>query len=271
LVAITILTERVVGAIIMGALVVLGTPTSFALWVALATGSILAAVTAWQLAPPAARAGFRLRRWTNPWAGSGYYGLYSLSTSAQSLDLAVMSAMGGPAVAGIYGAVNRWTQPMGLLVGAFSSASAPFIARSASWKDAWQQVRTASLLPLAAIFTCIAVVFLSPYIVDLLIGPKYQGSVPVLQILAIATIPGIINQPLSVFLQAMGRDRIVALIMSVNVVVALTLIGVLSARFGAVGAAVAALVTQTMVALALIFFAIKARRASEDAQRAPAS
>ncbi|MGH1525410.1 polysaccharide biosynthesis C-terminal domain-containing protein [Leifsonia sp. L25] len=78
-----------------------------------------------------------------------------------------------------------------------------------------------------------------------------------LQILALATIPGILNQPLAVFLQATGLDRIVAIIMTVNVVIALVLIGVLSGLFGAVGAAVAALVTQGFVATALIVIAAR--------------
>lgn len=259
LAAVSVLCDRVSGAIAMVALIVAGVSTSTALWLSLVLGSLIAAVAGWVLTPRNGRARIWGRLWANPWSGAGYFGLYGVSTSAQSLDIAVMSSFGGPAVAGVYGAVNRWTQPMGLLVGAFSSASAPYVARSTTWHDAWSHVRSAIWLPLAAIATCLGVVMLAPYLVPVLIGPKYAGSVGVLQILALATIPGILNQPLAVFLQAIGLDRIVAIIMTVNVVIALVLIGFLSGLFGAVGAAVAALVTQGFVAAALIVVAARHR------------
>jgi O-antigen/teichoic acid export membrane protein len=267
LAAVAVLCDRITGAVVMLLLVVLQVNPPTALWVALVCGSAMATVCAWRLAPRHARARFTPYRWVNPWSGAGFYGVSNLATSAQSLDLSVMSAFGGPAIAGVYGAVNRWTQPLGLLVGAFSSASVPFVARADSWKEAWNHIRSAAWLPIAAILSCLAVFFLSPVLVTILIGSRYSNSVPVLQILALATIPGIINQPLAGFLQALRLDRAVAIIMTTNVIVVLALIAVLSALFGAPGAATAALVTQSAVAASLVVTALSARARSRRQRR----
>ncbi|HEY1216765.1 MAG TPA: oligosaccharide flippase family protein [Bryobacteraceae bacterium] len=265
LAALAVISDRMCGAIVMVTLILLGVSPPTALWISIMLGSFVAALTAWRLAPSRSLMVFSKRWWTNPWAGAGFYGVSNLANSAQSLDLAVMSAFGGPAVAGVYGAVNRWTQPLGLLVGAFSSASVPFVARADSWKDAWNHVRSAIWLPLVAILLCVAAFFLSPILVTVLIGTSYSGSVPVLQLLALATIPGIINQPLAGFLQAVRLDRAVAVVMTSNVIIVLGLIAALSSAFGAVGAAMAALVTQTLVALAFAAIAISAMRDTGNA------
>ena len=260
LVAWSILTDRVIGGSVLTGLFLIGLPPFTTLWIALSAGSMGAALMAWKLTPQAARPIFRKFRFVNPWSGSHFYGLTGLATSAQSLDLAVMTAVGGPVIAGTYGAVNRWTQPLGLLVGAFSSASIPFVAQSSSWKDAWLHVRKGMWLPIAAILASIMVAAFSSPIVDVLIGPEYKNSASVLRILALATIPGIVNQPVSVFLQSMGLDRPVAIIMGANVIIVLVLIAVFVPIAGAIGAAIAALVTQTAVAIALVLVAVGSRK-----------
>lgn len=259
-VAWSILTDRVIGGGVLAALSFGGLSPFLTLWIALSAGSASAALMGWRITPKSARPTFRNFKFMNPWSGSHFYGLSGLAISAQSLDLAVMTAVGGPAVAGTYGAVNRWTQPLGLLVTAFSSASAPFVAQSSSWKDAWIHVRKGLWLPITAITACIAVVALSPLIVNVLIGPQYRDSAVVLRILALATIPGIVNQPVSAFLQSMGREKPVSIIMVTNVLVLLLLVASIVPRLGATGAALAVLVTQTVVAAALVGVALSTRR-----------
>lgn len=265
-VAFAILADRVSGIGLLLVLVVLRTEPTMALWLSITAGSLVAASIAWLLTPGALRPRSLRGTWAT-WRGAGYFGMYGLATSAQALDLSVLTAFGGAAVTGLYGAVNRWTQPMGLLVSAFSSASAPYLARSADLRTAWRHVRSGIWLPIVAIVICVVVSIFSPFLVGVLIGPKYEGSAPVLRILALATIPGIINQPLSVFLQAVSKERVVAIVMVVNVSVVLVSIALVAPQFGAAGAAAVALVTQSGVAVALlsaVILVVRSRQTPPD-------
>ncbi len=250
LVAFAVLADRSSGIALLLILVFARSEPTSALWISISAGSLVAAGAAWLLMPRGSRV-CSLRGTKRTWDGAGYFGLYGLATSAQALDLTVLTAFGGSAVTGLYGAVNRWTQPMGLLVSAFSSASAPYLARSRDLRSAWHHVRSGIWLPVAAIALCVVVSITSPLLVGILIGPRYEGSADVLRLLALATIPGIVNQPLAVFLQAVGRERVVALIMAVNVALVLGAIALVAPSHGAQGAAAVALITQAAVAIAL--------------------
>ena len=256
LVAWSILADRVVVASVLGILMVAGVSAAEALWIALTIGSVAAAGMGWLMTPVAARPRPAIRIRTNPWKGSGYYGLNTIAISGQGLDLPIISAVGGPAAAGLYGAVNRWTQPMGLLASAFASASAPFVAHSGTWELAWHHVRKSVWLLCVAIGVCIGVAIGAPWIVDLLIGPQYEGSSMVLRILALGTIPAILNQPLVVFLQALGHDRIVSFITLGSVVCQLAMVALITSLLGALGAAVAFAGLQVFVLAGLTTTAI---------------
>ncbi|TFD17437.1 hypothetical protein E3T26_02080 [Cryobacterium sp. TMT1-21] len=256
LVAWSILADRIVVAIVLAIVSATGANAAQFLWLALTAGSVVAAGMGWWMTPAHSRPGPRLWRRTNPWKGSGYYGLSTVAISAQGIDVMIIGGFGGPAAAGLYGAVNRWTQPMSLLAGAFSSASVPFVAHSQTWRLAWPHLRSGIWLLGVAVSICIGVAIGAPWIVEMLIGPRYAGAAPVLQVLALGTIPAIFNQPLSGFLQSLGHDRIVSLITVAAVVFQLALVA-LSARFlGALGAAIAFSVLQILILAGLTAAAI---------------
>lgn len=253
-VSLSILADRTVVIVCFLTSLALGAVPTSALWISLTAGSAVAACVGWKLTPVGSRPILSWRPRTNPWKGAGHYGLFTLGVSAANLDLPLLTALAGPAASGLYGAVNRWTQPMNLLAGAFSSASVPFVARSTSWAQAWRLVTKALWLPITAICGSIFVALAAPFIVSTLIGDSYAGSVPVLQLLALACIPMIVNQPLSVFLQAMGYDRVVARANILAIVMQLLLVASLAVVWGAVGAAVSLLATQAFLSVFLMAF-----------------
>jgi O-antigen/teichoic acid export membrane protein len=75
--------------------------------------------------------------------------------------------------------------------------------------------------------------------VDILLGSAYLDSIQVLQILAIGTIPAILNQVFASGLQARGFERQVAITNIVCVTLQLALIICASGFGGAIAAAIA--------------------------------
>lgn len=257
LVAVSMLTDRVVAGIAFILFHLLSVPSIYALWGSMAIGPVAASLlTRWafgrSLRPPMSLA-YRV----NPWRSSGYYGLSSAAVSAQSLDLSIMSAVGGPAVAGLYGAVNRWTQPMSLLAGAFTTSAAPLVAKHDSWAAAWPKLKRSAWLVLAAVLMCVLVAILAEPMVGVLVGNEYRDSASVLRILAIGTIGAVLNQPLASFLQALGRDRSVSMITTTGVAIQLLLVALLTWQAGSLGASLAYCVLQLVI---LVLLAITIRR-----------
>ncbi|WIB67966.1 polysaccharide biosynthesis C-terminal domain-containing protein [Curtobacterium sp. MCBD17_035] len=251
LAALVVLADRLGAGVAFAVLIVVRVPPVGALWIALTLGSLGAAVLAWAIAPPAHRPRLFVRALANPWEGSRYFGLAVVANSAQALDLTVLTGVAGPTATGVYGAVNRWTQPMALLASAFASASAPYAARSRDVFDAWRHLRRGLWMPLTAIGLSVVVFALAPWVVDFLLGAAYRNSAAALQLLALAVIPSIICQPVTVALQALGRDRFVAFAMVATALVQLVLVVVLGRASGALGAAQASLIVQMVLILAL--------------------
>lgn len=247
LIALTIIVDRAVALTVLGAINLAREDWPNYLWVALTCGALTSASASLLMAPKEFRPLWTLHRLNNPWRGATYFGRASVASSAQSLDVPILSLAGGASATGLYGAVSRWTQPMGLLASAYASVSAPFIARSPTARDAWHHMKRGVWLPALAIAGSVGVVFLAPTIITLLIGSQYAGSAIVLQILAAGTILAIINQPLSILLQGLGNDKFVSRVTLSGLVLQLLLVAVLGWRFGAIGAGIAFCVLQVWV------------------------
>lgn len=252
IVAILTLADRFVALALFAVILLTGLPSTVALMAGLIGGATTNASVSWLLTKRSCRTqGFWLYR-ANPWRRASGYGVTSLAISAQSLDLPIMSAVGGPAVAAVYGAVNRWTQPLGLFAAAFSLAAVPFVAESRSFGAAAVALRKGLALLLLGVLGCLVAAIFAEDIVSLLLGEQYEKASTVLTILAISTIAGIINQPLSTALQALHHEREVAIVLVISVVVQLTLVVLLVPEIAAIGAAIALLVGQYMIMIMLL-------------------
>ena len=251
-VALSLVVDRLVGMLVLFGGMLLGADGAASLWLALVCGSIGGTLLLVSQMPGRRRLLVSPELRHHPWRGSGFYGLSSMAATSQVLDVAIMSAVAGPAAAGIYGAVNRWTQPMGLAVSAFAAAAVPVVARARSWSAAWPQVKRALWLPGAALAACVVVIIGAPVFVDVLVGDAYAESATVLRVLAFGTLFAIVNQPVAVFLQSLGRDRAVSFVTLSLVAIQLGLVAVLASLYGAVGAAFAFLLTQACMLLLLL-------------------
>jgi O-antigen/teichoic acid export membrane protein len=258
-VALSLVVDRLVGMLVLFGGMLIGADGAAALWLALVCGSIGGTLLLVSQMPGRRRLLVTPELGHHPWRGSGFYGLSSMAVTSQSLDVAIMSAVAGPAAAGIYGAVNRWTQPMQLAVSAFAAAAVPVVARAQSWSTAWPQVKKALWLPVMAVIACVVVIIGAPFFVDVLVGEAYADSATVLRVLAIGTLFAIGNQPLAVFLQSLGRDRAVSFITAPVVILQLLLVAALASLYGAVGAALAFVAVQVAMFLLLLLLTRNAK------------
>lgn len=261
LTALSIGVSRALSFAILIILISFGIGATTALVISICAGSILEGSINIFLTPRGHWYRLMSVRPVNPWRGSTHFGVYAIATSAQSLDVPILGVTAGAASSGIYAAVNRWTQPLGLAVGGFTSASAPFVASAVTFGEAWTKIRRASWLLALALFGCVTAAALAPIFVPTLLGDQYTGAVPVFQIMALGTIPALLNQPLAVFSQMRGSDKPVGVITAAGVFARLALTAALGLTTGVLGAAIAYSVAQVALLAALTAVFIKTLKA----------
>jgi O-antigen/teichoic acid export membrane protein len=182
-----------------------------------------------------------------PWRGTSHLGISTVANGAQFLDAQVIQMVAGPVAAGQYAAVARWNAPLGMVSTALTQSLFPVMAVSQTHRQAWRHARNSMwILMLPGSGLVLLAAFASP-IVNLTLGEAYEGSVGVVRVLALGLLAALVNQPISGFLQARGRERSTAKILVVGVSAQLGLMTVLSYINGAVGAGLAFALAQTAI------------------------
>ncbi|WP_349269652.1 lipopolysaccharide biosynthesis protein [Mycolicibacterium parafortuitum] len=242
--------DRLTAVVMLLVLMGIGVPAEVAMMIGLTLGGFTNAVISFFCMPVQFRPRFRFSR-GNPWKGTGAFGAFGIATSVQSLDVTVLAVAGGAASAGLYGAVTRWTQPMMLLASAVAQVLAPLIAASSSNRAAIQKAFQQAWVLCLAVTGCIGVAFFAPTLVSLLLGEEYADSGTVLRLLAIATIPAVMNQPLIALLQLRGLQRAVAISWGLVALGQVAMIAITAGTYGALAAAYSSLFAQTILFVVL--------------------
>lgn len=229
-----------------------GVEPGLALWTSLALGDIALVLCALAKTPAHHRLKLRTRRLSNPWTGAKWYAISTLSTTAAQLDLPIVAALAGPSAAGIYGAVNRWTQPVVLATSAFAQAAAPFMASTTRFMALRGQLLRASWILAVAVGACAAIFVLAPWLVSSLLGENFKDAAPVLRLLAVAMLLNTVTQPLTVALQSRRLDRLAAILVVITAATQLIATSILAPQFGALGAGVGVLAAQVVGLIATV-------------------
>jgi O-antigen/teichoic acid export membrane protein len=244
--ALTLLADRGTGIAILTVALSLHVAPITAYWLALSVGAAASIVCAVLLRPD----GLDLltsRGLANPWRGCAGFATSTVAMSVASLDVVVLGAVAGGYQAGIYGAVNRWTQPIQLLADAFAQVAAPFMAAARTGRMAVAQVRRSIWIPGLGFGVALAMVLLAPRLVGVLLGPAYAESASTLALLASGAALVLVNQPLATLLQARGHDRAVGWGLATFSTVQMVGIVTVGREFGADGAALAYLTAQAVL------------------------
>lgn len=247
LVAVALLVDRLVAVVAMAALLLSDVNVGWALPVALSLGNAAGIGVLVRLIPGSENPWLQEKRVSNPWRGAAGFGVASVAGSLQALDTAVAGARGGPAVAGEYGAVSRWTQPVGVVATAYSSTAAPFFASARSGRAALRTAASSAWWLALGSFVALLTALFSDQLVDLLLGPNYRASGPVLMWLSLGVALSVWNQPAAVLLQARGMDTMVAIVRLGLSVSYLGAISVLVPVHGALGVAWSFVALQVLV------------------------
>ena len=197
----------------------------------------------------------------HPWRGTLRLGAASATNALLQLDTPIVSLAGGPGAAGIYAAVSKWTASLLLLSNAYSQAAFPRFSRAKDGRSIRESALAGLPLLLLAFIGAAAVFVLADPLVSTLLGPSYADSAAVLRILALASVPAMLAQPLYVLLQARHRESAALAAVLFAIPTQLGLVAVLADRSGAVGGAWAVLIGQTvlLVLLGVFGLALKSR------------
>lgn len=206
----------------------------------LSVGILLAVLFAWREVPWS----FRRVKLIVPWRHARSFGIANLALSAQTLDSTVLVAIAGSAASGVYSSVARWTQPMGIVAGAYTSAMVPHAARNPDLRTIWPSLRRSSWILLLGVSACAAVGLLADWIVLVFLGEAYADAGPVLRVLAMSTSLAIFSQPSFALLQVLKYERAVSVITVAAVSIQLIALIPLALSVGSLAGALASLVGQ---------------------------
>lgn len=197
----------------------------------------------------------------NPWRGSVHFGVFSAVLLAQGFTGVLIAALAGGIEAGNLAAIAQWTQPVYLLAAAYATHMFPILSAASSNAVAYRLLRPVWLIAAVGAAVSLLIFVLAPQLVHMFLGAKYEDSIPLLRLSALAATPVLLGQPLAGFLQARGGERFVAITTAVGVPLVLLAI-VLLAR--TVGASVGPLTSGALsLSLAAVFFARTRRLGAE--------
>ena len=181
-----------------------------------------------------------------------FYGGY------QRIDSLVILAVTSSATAGVYTAAYRLLGPFSLAAGGFGTVFFARLAAVAPGSQDWDRLRRkgANLLALAVAPVALIMLILMPTIVRTLYGSEFMSAVLPARILILSLVPSTLYLPSAHAMNAARRERALFTVMAGSILLQIPLMMVLASRYGATGAAIAWLLTET-VALAGISLARK--------------
>lgn len=138
------------------------------------------------------------------------FGVTSLTTDAQYLDVALVTALAGAATGGVFAAASRLTNPLAMVI---FQASALILARAsagAARMRAVEAVRVVAALAVIYLPTLLLLAWQADWLVAHMLGAEYAQAGHVMRILLCGVAIGVVGFPLGAWMNATGRSTIVA-------------------------------------------------------------
>jgi O-antigen/teichoic acid export membrane protein len=175
--------------------------------------------------------------------------LFSIAYTRTSIFL--LDALNNSVAVGEYGVALRLTEPLALIPSALMAAVFPALTYALAQRGyaatRTLRLKTIGLLVLVGSLIATAGWLFGPWLIRFLYGDQYAGSALALQILALAILPTFINYALTHFLVAVRQQRLNLVFNIVIFFVNLALCLWLIPRFGPSGAALAVVLSETLL------------------------
>ena len=185
----------------------------------------------------------------------------SMSAQLRQLDVVMVSAIGGVAVAAAYAPVSRLISPLRMLPTSLAQAALATRAGDTRKSSGRQQLMIA-MVPSALLFLGMAVV--AEPIIRVLFGPAYAASVEPLRIVLIGLVFAAGASMQTSLLQAAGRETVAAQVNSACAVLAIVLIGAGTYLDDSAGAAWGLLVGYLVQCASLVLGSVASQRSVES-------
>jgi PST family polysaccharide transporter len=173
------------------------------------------------------------------------------------IDIVMLSQVGGMDSVGVYAAASKPvlmidTMAPAFLLSVFPVMSAAYIAS----QEKFVEISTESLkLVVMVILPLVIVLFsVADKLIPFLFGPEFSSSVPVFQVLVWMLVPGLASSTLFRAVLASNNEKVSLLFGGVKAVVNISLNLFLIPRYGALGAAIAAVATQSVALIQVYSF-----------------
>jgi O-antigen/teichoic acid export membrane protein len=251
------LLDRVVSALVGGAILLADGRPEVAIGVAYAAGSLVALaaghlIDRMPLFAPDAMTGVQ-----DSYRGGLSFGVTLVITDLLSLDLIVLAAVAGAHEAGLFALASRVAIPVTTMA---SSLAAVGLARLAAQPDddtAWKLLvagtRLAAALTTAGLVVGIA---LAGPLLHVLGGSSYEGGTTALRLVLAACILSVLSQLMLSFLQSRGHESFAAKVLVPSIALSLVGVAVGGAAAGASGASIGFMLCNLVIVAA---FAAKVR------------
>jgi O-antigen/teichoic acid export membrane protein len=173
------------------------------------------------------------------------------------IDVVLLSKIGSIEAVGIYAAASRLVLLIDALAPAFLLSVFPVLSVSyVNFKERFSRISTAALKLM--VILVIPVTFVLAIVADkllpMLFGERFTASVPVFQVLVWMLIPGLTSSTLFRAILASNNEKVSLLFGAVKAVVNVTLNLLLIPRYGALGASITAVVTQSVALIQVYWF-----------------
>ncbi len=177
-----------------------------------------------------------------------------LAVVYQRLGVLMVSTLGTDVQTGWYAAAARVIEPIKILHFAVLGALFPALAQRTTLAPVAAQVfrRSWLFLLISSVAAAAIIIALAPFIVMVLFGTSYAFAAPIAQILAVSLIPYTISASWSVRLVVQGRERPVLWSTAFALGAAFLLNRWLIPDLGSIGAALAVVGGETLLAVALL-------------------
>lgn len=165
------------------------------------------------------------------------------------IDVVVLEMVRSSEEVGMYAAAYRMLGPLGLLGSAFGTVYFSNLSQADQNSEDWSRRRRGG----AAVFLGVALVFLvaleasAPLVIRLVYGSNYASSVGPARVLLLSVIPWALYWPHANALNAAHLERMFSAILSLGLVVDVALVWIIARGFGAIGAAWAWVLSETVI------------------------